>query len=120
MSGHTAGFVGLGTMGGPIAQRMLSQAVDLMIFARRSEVSDTYAARGATTARSLAELGQSCEIVIACLFSDDQLLAVAQGPDGLLANMHPGSILVSHTTGSPETVRALSVEAAQRGVRVLD
>src|SRR3954464_13065306 len=120
MTRHTAGFVGVGTMGGPIAQRMLSQSVDLMGFARRPEVAETYAALGATTAASVTELAESCEIIFTCLFSDEQLLAVAQGTDGLLANMEPGSILVSHTTGSPETVRALSVEAAQRGVRVLD
>src|SRR5947208_14634081 len=120
MSGHTAGFVGLGTMGGPIAQRMLSQSVDLMIFARRPEVVDAYAGMGATTAASLAELAASCEVVFACMFSDEQLLEVTQGPDGLLANMPTGGILVSHTTGSPDTVRQLSIEAALRGMRVVD
>src|SRR5205814_1661261 len=74
----------------------------------------------ATTAASLVELAASCDIIFACLFSDEQLLAVAQGPEGLLAHLEPGSILVSHTTGSPQTVRALSEQAEQRNVRVLD
>jgi 3-hydroxyisobutyrate dehydrogenase-like beta-hydroxyacid dehydrogenase len=99
---------------------MLNQSVDLMIFARRPEVVDSYVGMGASTAASLADLARSCDVVMVCVFSDEQLLAVTQGPEGLVANMGAGSILVSHTTGSPETIRTISADAAPFGVHVLD
>jgi 3-hydroxyisobutyrate dehydrogenase-like beta-hydroxyacid dehydrogenase len=113
-------MAGLGQMGGPIARRMLTQSVDLMVYARRSEVRDEFSALGATTTATLAELARSCKIIVVCVFSDAQLGEITEGPDGLLANMAVGSILVSHTTGSPDFVRALSASAAERGVHVID
>lgn len=114
------GFVGLGAMGGAIARRLLASSVDLTIYARRDEVRHEFESLGAGSVPSLSELGAACDVVFVCVFSEDQLVDLATGDDGLLAAMGPGSILVSHTTGSPDTVRMLAQAGAARGVDVVD
>jgi 3-hydroxyisobutyrate dehydrogenase-like beta-hydroxyacid dehydrogenase len=52
--------------------------------------------------------------------NDDDVRAVVLGPDGALAGMAPGSVLVDHTTASADLARELAVEAAALGVGFVD
>ncbi len=54
------------------------------------------------------------------VFDDEQLRAAALGPDGVIAAMPAGGILVQHTTCDPATVTLLAETAAKRGISVLD
>jgi hypothetical protein len=75
---------------------------------------------GATTTDSAAVVAAVADVLIVCVFSDEQLLDVALGDDGLVANMAPGSVLALHTTGSPSTARTLAEAGAPRHVHVVD
>jgi 3-hydroxyisobutyrate dehydrogenase-like beta-hydroxyacid dehydrogenase len=106
-------MVGLGDMGMPMLKQLRDAGHDVCFRARRPEVIAHAATLGATVAADFADR----DVVIICVYSDDQVRQV--GPD-ILATMKPGSTLVNHTTGSPTTVAWLAAEASPHGVRVLD
>jgi 3-hydroxyisobutyrate dehydrogenase-like beta-hydroxyacid dehydrogenase len=114
------GFVGAGQLGGPMVERLLAAGVDVHLYARRAAVAARFADLGATVQDSLPDLARSAEIVVVCMFSDEQLLDVADGDGGLLAAMAAGSVLVNHTTGRVATLERLAARARTRGADVLD
>lgn len=114
------GFVGAGSMGTPMVERLHAAGTPVTLFARRADVRERFAAQGVAVAESLATMAGGVEVVLACLYSDEQLLEVASGPDGLLTAMAPGSVLASHVTGSPAVAVRLAEEAAALGVRFVD
>lgn len=106
------GFLGVGDMGAPMVSRLLDRGGhDVVLFARRPEVCRDFLSRGAHLASSLPELAEASDVLLTCLFSDAQLRATAFGPDGFLAHLQPGSVLVSHTTGAPSLLDQLAVTA---------
>jgi 3-hydroxyisobutyrate dehydrogenase-like beta-hydroxyacid dehydrogenase len=120
VSGHVVGIVGLGEMGMPMLRRLRAAEVPVRVFARRAEVVEQAAALGGDPVSSLAELGAVSDIAIVCVYSDDQVREVALGPDGVIAHMRSGSVLVNHTTGRPSTGQALADAGTDKDVIVLD
>jgi 3-hydroxyisobutyrate dehydrogenase-like beta-hydroxyacid dehydrogenase len=113
-------FIGAGQMGMPMVQRLLADQRDLTVYARRQEVRDDCRAAGARTTDDVTRAVAGAGAVLVCLYSDQQLRDLATGPDGLLATMEEGALLVTHTTGSPGTVRELAELGRDRGIRVVD
>jgi 3-hydroxyisobutyrate dehydrogenase-like beta-hydroxyacid dehydrogenase len=103
-----AAFVGAGQIGAPMSERLLTAGHDLTVYARRAEVREHFARLGATVTDSLADAARAADVVHLALYSDDQLAEVALGDGGLVANLGPDALLVSHTTGSPATVRRIA------------
>jgi 3-hydroxyisobutyrate dehydrogenase-like beta-hydroxyacid dehydrogenase len=101
------GFIGAGQLGEPMVSRLLGAGHDVLVYARGPEVRDRVASQGAAIADSVADLARQTDILISCLFSDAQLNEVGLGPDGVIANAKPGSVFVSHTTGTLSTLAAL-------------
>lgn len=104
---NSIGFIGAGQMGQPMVWRLLEAGLPVTAYARRPEVRDRLASRGARLAASVAELASVSDILISCLFSDAQLLEAGLGPEGFVANAKPGGIVVSHTTGTLATLESL-------------
>ncbi|HVV12643.1 NAD(P)-dependent oxidoreductase [Amycolatopsis sp.] len=113
----TVGFVGAGQTGAPMAERILAAGHRLRLYARRPEVRDRFAGLGAETVDSVASAAAGAEVVVTSLFDDEQLLEVGTE---LVAHQAEGTVLVSHTTGTPGTIDQLAGLAGPRGVAVLD
>ena len=116
----TVGFVGAGSMGTPMVERLHAAGTPVTLYARRAEVRDGFAAKGIAVVDTPAAMAAGADVVLVCLYSDDQLETLASGPDGLLAAMEPGAVLASHVTGSPALAVRLAAEAESRGVRFVD
>jgi 3-hydroxyisobutyrate dehydrogenase-like beta-hydroxyacid dehydrogenase len=114
------GIIGIGEMGSLMVERMLAGGHQVAFYARRPEAGVALEALGAVRARSAADLAEQSDVLILCVFTDDQVTDVCLGPDGVLAHMRQGAILVNHTTGSPVTATQLAVSASALGVRFLD
>jgi 3-hydroxyisobutyrate dehydrogenase-like beta-hydroxyacid dehydrogenase len=112
------GFVGTGNMGRPMLGQVVQAGHEVCFFARRPEIAAAVAALGASRQPTIAAVGAAADVVVVCVFSDEQVREVCLGDDGLLAAMRPGSVLVLHTTCRPATPRALSEKAP--GIEVLD
>jgi 3-hydroxyisobutyrate dehydrogenase-like beta-hydroxyacid dehydrogenase len=74
---------------------------------------------GVNVVGSISELSD-CDIVLCTLFSDDQLIDVTLGEGGLVSALKRGSVLVSHTTGSADTIRKIAIAGEEDGVHVID
>jgi 3-hydroxyisobutyrate dehydrogenase-like beta-hydroxyacid dehydrogenase len=117
MSKLTTGFIGLGSQGGPMAERMMGEGFPLTIWARRGEVMEEWRGKGASTAASVAELGAACDHVGVCVVND---VGVAQICDALIPAMRKGSLLAIHSTILPESCERLGERCAERGIAFLD
>jgi len=114
------GFVGIGYMGRPIAQRLLNAGFKLIAYDRHRAKAEELIQHGGTVAESVAELASRCDVVLSCLASDEAVLNIYRGADGAFANAHRGSVAIDLSTVSPQTSQELSRLGAERGVSVLD
>ena len=114
------GFIGLGSQGGPMARAIVEAGIPTTLWARRSAALEPYADTAAQIAETPAQLAADCDVVCLCVVGDDDVRELAEGQQGLLAAMKPGSVLVIHSTVHPETCRQLGETAAAHGVSVLD
>lgn len=114
------GFVGIGYMGRPIAQRLLNSGFRLTAYDRHRTKAEELIRYGGTVAENVAELASSSDVVLSCLASDESVLSVYQGADGALAHAHPGALVIDLSTVSPQTSQELSRLGSERGVSVLD
>ncbi|HEU5308580.1 MAG TPA: NAD(P)-dependent oxidoreductase [Acidimicrobiia bacterium] len=105
-------FVGAGQIGAPMSERLLAAGHELTVYARRAEVRERFARLGAAVTDSLPEAAEAAEVVHLALYSDEQLAEVTLGAGsrggGLVPHLAPETLLVSHTTGSPATVRRIA------------
>jgi len=114
------GFVGVGFMGRPIAQRLLESGFTLSAYDRHRSKAEQLIPYGGTVAESVAELSSSCDVVLSCLPTDEAVLNIYKGPDGAFANAHRGTLIIDLSTVNPQTSRELSRLGSERGLQVLD
>ena len=114
------GFVGIGYMGRPIARKLLEAGFRLTAYDRHRTKAEELIRYGGTVAENVAELSSSCDVVLSCLASDEAVLNIYRGADGVFANAHRGSLVVDLSTVSPQTSQELSRLGSARGVGVLD
>ncbi|MGW0040208.1 NAD(P)-dependent oxidoreductase [Rhodococcus sp. NPDC003348] len=113
------GFIGTGRMGGPMVRRLVDSGHDVRALARSDERRSTVAELGARPVADVTAVSEDADIVIVCVFTDDQVREIClDGP--LLPEMTPGAALVLHTTGSPRTAEAVATRARLHGICVVD
>jgi 3-hydroxyisobutyrate dehydrogenase-like beta-hydroxyacid dehydrogenase len=114
------GFVGVGYMGRPIARRLLESGFKLTAYDRDHSKTEELIPYGGAVAESAAELSSSCNIILSCLPSDEAVLNIYKGPDGIFANAHLGTRVIDLSTVYPGTSEELSRLGSERGVEFLD
>ena len=116
-------FLGLGTMGAPMARHLAQAGHRVTVYNRTaSRAQDWVAAHGGRSAATPAEAAAGQDVVLACLGNDADLAAVMLGESGAgaLAAMAHGALFVDHTTVSPAIARRIAAAASERGVLALD
>jgi 3-hydroxyisobutyrate dehydrogenase-like beta-hydroxyacid dehydrogenase len=114
------GFVGIGYMGRPIARRLLESGFKLTAYDRDQTKAEELIQYGGTVAHSVSELASSCNVVLSCLPSDEAVLNIYQGPEGVFANAARNPLVVDMSTVYPETSQQLSRLGSERGIDILD
>ncbi len=114
------GFIGIGYMGRPIAQRLLKAGFSLTAYDRHRTKAEELVQYGGTVAENVAALSSNCDVVLSCLASDEAVLNIYKGADGAFANAHRGSLVIDLSTVNPKTSQELSRLGSARGVGVLD
>ncbi len=103
----TIGFIGLGTIGLPMAERLLGQGFPMVVYNRTAAKADGMVARGARRAADPAEVSAAVDIVITMVSDSVALREVALGGRGILAGLATGNIHVDMSTVDAETTAAL-------------
>ena len=118
-------FLGLGVMGGPMARHLVNAGHSVTAYnrtpARAAAWLDSCGhperVRIAATPGAAAE---GADILISCVGNDDDLAQVMRGPDGALAALAPGALVIDHTTVSARIARELAAECAAAGLHFVD
>ncbi len=118
VSSPVVGFIGPGQMGRPMVTRLLGAGRQVVVHARRPDVSESLRSQGAVVVASSGEVVAAADVVVCCLFSDEQLRQVLL-TDGALAHAHPGTVVASHVTGHMRLLQELAA-AAPAGVEIVD
>lgn len=115
------GFVGLGAIGTPMAARCAA-VHELSIWNRTTSRAAELAAAnpGVRVAETLRALADGADAVITCLPVSADVAALLDGPDGLLAGLSQGAIVVDCTSGDPATSRAIAARLAENGIGFVD
>jgi 3-hydroxyisobutyrate dehydrogenase-like beta-hydroxyacid dehydrogenase len=113
----TCGFIGLGSQGAPIAERMIAAGYPMVLWARRPETLEPFIGSGAMMADSVADLGRRADHVGVCVVDNAGVRDVC---DQLIPAMRPGARIAIHATIHPETCKAVARQAAERGVLLID
>lgn len=117
------GFIGLGNIGKPIAINLVRAGCDVTVYDVRAERLRDVEALGAIVAHSSREVAEHSDVVFVAVLDDGQVEAVILGQgddDGLLVGLKPGSIIVVHSTVSPQICQSLAVRAEEKGVWFVD
>lgn len=115
------GFIGLGAMGEPMAARITAAGFRLTVHdADAARTQRIAAAIGAGAARTPAEAAAASDILVTMLPSSAVVETVLDGPDGALAGLASGSLVVEMSSGVPDTTRLLAGRAAERGIALID
>ena len=117
---HRIGFIGIGSMGRPIARGLLQAGYNLTAYNRDRSKAEALIGYGAIIANSIAKLASNTDVILSCLANDDAVRNVYAGPEGVFGNARPGTVIIEMSTVSPETSRELYKLGAARAVSVLD
>jgi 3-hydroxyisobutyrate dehydrogenase-like beta-hydroxyacid dehydrogenase len=114
------GYVGLGTMGGRIAKRLLDAGHRVTGYNRTRSKAQWLVEAGLALVDSPREVAETADITFTMVTNTEALAAVLEGPDGILAGLGPGKLFVDMSTVSPIRSRELAGRVAERGARMLD
>jgi 3-hydroxyisobutyrate dehydrogenase len=114
------GWIGLGTMGTPMAQRLLAAGYGLTVYNRNPDKAAALQAAGAATAESPAALLRPADVVFVMVSDDQAIRDVFTGPDGLLQGPERGKLLVNMSTVSPGISEEMAARCQEQGHTYLD
>jgi 2-hydroxy-3-oxopropionate reductase len=116
----TVAFIGLGTMGAPMARNLINAGHDVVGFNRSAPAMRVLETNGGRVASSVAEAVASADVAITMLPDTPDVRALALGEDGIVANLRDGGLYIDMSTIQPSTSRELAMVGAQRGIAVID
>jgi 3-hydroxyisobutyrate dehydrogenase-like beta-hydroxyacid dehydrogenase len=115
------GFIGLGTMGGPMAANLAKAGVRLVVY-DASAAAATAAARqpGVTVAASPSDVASRVAVLFTCLPNDDIVRTVYLGANGIAAGARAGLVTCDCSTVSPEATLDVAAGVKSRGIVHMD
>lgn len=107
-------------MGKPMAHNILKAGFPLAVYNRTRERARALEEAGAICASSVAELVAQVDVLCTCVTGPKDVEQVYLGPEGVLAAVRPGTLLIDMSTIDPETHRRIARAAAEKGCDYLD
>ena len=114
------GYVGLGAMGGLMAERLMSKGHTVTGYNRTRSKAQPLIDKGLLWADSPRAVAAAAEATFVMVTNSAALEAVANGPDGLLAGLGAGKLLIDMSTVSPAVSRALAEKVRAQGSDMVD
>ncbi len=115
------GFIGLGAMGAAMVGRLQDLGYQLVVLGNVARANiDAAVKRGATEAANARELAAASDIVMLCMGTSDSVESRMRGPDGVIAGLGKGGIVIDFGTSLPASTKALGDEVAKAGATLLD
>jgi len=116
----TIGIVGLGHMGGAMADRLLAAGHVVYGTSRTRGRAEPLLAHGLRWVDTPRAVAKAADVVLTSIPDDHVLNAVASGPDGLLAGLRAETTWLEMSTVSPAASRELAACVRKIGAYLLD
>jgi 3-hydroxyisobutyrate dehydrogenase-like beta-hydroxyacid dehydrogenase len=116
----TVGFIGLGTMGGPMALNVLRKGYAVKGFDLSSDALQKLKEAGGAAAGSPKEAAQGVDILITMLPDGPDVERAILGENGAIYGLQSGSTVVDMSTIDPAYTRRIGKVLAERGIRMVD
>jgi 3-hydroxyisobutyrate dehydrogenase len=114
------GFIGVGKMGAAMWRCLNAAGQTAAVFDAYAPATKPLADAGATVADSPTDLAAQSDVIILSLPNSGDVEAVVSGPDGIVASLRPGAIVIDTTSGEPATSRRVATAVAAAGAEYLD
>jgi len=113
-------FIGMGTMGAPMAMNILSAGYDVIVHNRHRDKENPLAKKGAARAASPAEAAKAVDIVIVCVSDTPDVETIIVGDNGIINSAKKETLVVDMSTISPSATRKMAATLAKKGIRMID
>src|SRR5258707_1314090 len=114
------GFVGLGVMGGNMVARLLDKGHKVTGYNRTRSKAQWLIDRGMKWGDSPRAVSAAADITFAMVTNASAINSITEGPDGILAGLGPGKLLIDMSTVSPAVSRALAAKVREKGADMID
>ncbi len=113
-------FIGMGTMGTPMALNILKSGHEVIVHNRTREKEEPVAKAGAHRAASPREASEGAEIIITCVSDTPDVEEIILGEDGVIDGAKQGAIVIDMSTISPTATRRMAETLGEKGIKMLD
>nr|WP_199615435.1 NAD(P)-binding domain-containing protein [Paenibacillus alkalitolerans] len=117
---RAVGFIGLGTMGFPMAENLLKKGYSVIAYNRTSSKAEKLAGLGAETASTPRDVLRDADVVITMLGDDRSVEEVYYGSNGIFSGIRPGVTVIDSSTISPGLVRRIASDMEDHLADFLD
>lgn len=120
MTQESIGFLGLGTMGGPMARNLLRKGYGVKGFDLSAAALESHEGAGGTRAASPRAAAEGADVVVSMLPDGPDVERAVLGPDGAIHGMKSGSVLIDMSTIDPAVTRRIGAALAEKGIDMVD
>jgi 4-hydroxybutyrate dehydrogenase / sulfolactaldehyde 3-reductase len=113
-------FVGLGTMGLPMATNLVRAGFNVSGFDANRRTVDAFVSAGGHGSDDVRLAAAGCSVLVTMLPDDRIVTDVLGGANGLIGCLRPGALVIEMSTTGPGTKQTLLGEAAARGVGFIE
>jgi 3-hydroxyisobutyrate dehydrogenase-like beta-hydroxyacid dehydrogenase len=114
------GFVGLGVMGSEMVLRLLEKAHTVTGYNRTRTKAERLVEKGMRWAASPREVAAASDFTFCMVTNSAALEMIVEGPDGILAALAPGKVLIDMSTVSPAFSRSVAAKVRAKGADMVD
>jgi 3-hydroxyisobutyrate dehydrogenase-like beta-hydroxyacid dehydrogenase len=114
------GFVGLGVMGSEMVNRLLGKGHSVTGYNRTRSKAEWLIKKGMKWAGSPRAVAAAADVTFSMVTNSAALQAIIEGPDGMLASLSDGKILVDMSTVSPTFSRSIAAKVREKGADMVD
>lgn len=114
------GIIGVGRMGRPLGKHLLDAGYALTLFDPVAEAMESLAKEGARIASSPADMAATTDVLLVLVGYPNEVTDALTGSGGFFAEARSGTIVIIGSTVSPELVKNLAAQGAQKQIHLLD
>ena len=117
---NVLGVIGLGRMGGPLAQRLMQAKFPLRVWDTVAACRKPFENKANIRIATPGAMARECSVAFFVVPSSQEIAACLKGKDGVLQQARQGLVICDLTTSNPAETRKLARRAARRGIHYLD
>ncbi len=121
MTNPRIGFIGIGLMGSAMCNRLIDEGYSITLMANRSrDRVDALIGRGAAEVGTPRAIAEASDVVMVCVDTSASVEARMYGPDGVIAGLSDGMIVIDFGTSMPGSTKEIGAAVAAAGATYLD